>query len=984
MRVQSRFIVLILGLLLAIPALAQNPTGTLSGRVIDVDGGVLPGVLVTASSPSLQGTRTTFTASGGDYLFRFLPPGDYEITYELEGFSTARRDSKISAAQSLELDVTLQLSTVAEEIVVTGAFETVSTKSQASTTYEKVFIEQLPVNRDIESAVVLTPGVSQTGPNDNIVISGAQSYENLFLVNGVVVNENLRGQPFDLFIEDAIQETTTSTSGISAEYGRFAGGVVNVITKSGGNQFEGSFRTNLSNEDWQALRPGEINQTDKINQVYEATLGGYLWRDKLWFFLAGRDFSDSATAQTTLTNIPYPDNDEQQRLEGKLTFSPAEGHRIVGSYMEIDETNGGVIFSSVLDLASVYDRKEPQDLLALNYTGVLTPSFFVEAQYSERHFTFVDSGAPFTDRIRGTLFVDRQTGNRWHSPTFCGVCEPDEERNNENYLLKGSWFLSSEKTGSHDIVFGYDYFNDIRLADNHQSGSDFRILISGTVVDPDGVTLYPIYRSGTSGSASIIQWNPILEGSQGTDFITKSYFVNDVWRLSNRLTFNLGLRYDVNDGRDAANKKVIDDAKLSPRFGATFDLKGDGDWLFNASYAEYVTAIANSQGSASSSAGSPATITWWYQGPSINTGGAPFVGADAALQTLWDWFDSTGNTNNPNTRSLSIPGGTTQIRDTLASPSTLEYTVGVSKRLGNRGVVRVDYVRREGTDFYVDRRDLSTGIVTLANGSRADLSIVENNDSLLSRTYDGLHTSFRFRVLDRLNLGGNWTWSHLRGNVDGETRNSGPVRSDILDYPEYFDVDWSAPKGDLSADQRNRVRLWATYDILDTAHNDLNISVLQSYFSGRPYEAVGGVDTRPNVTNPGYVRPPTAVTYFYSGRGAFTTEDVYATDLAVNYSFKWNIFGREIDVFLQPEVLNIFNRQGITTTDSRFFNADVFDATNTGSTSCGGNPCQTFNPFAETPVEGVHWAKDPAFGTADSPSAYQTPRTFRVSLGFRF
>ena len=77
--------------------------------------------------------------------------------------------------------------------------------------------------------------------------------ENLFLINGVTVSENLRGQPYDLYIEDAIQETTIATAGISAEYGRFGGGVVNVITKSGGNLFSGSFRDTLLNDDWRAL-----------------------------------------------------------------------------------------------------------------------------------------------------------------------------------------------------------------------------------------------------------------------------------------------------------------------------------------------------------------------------------------------------------------------------------------------------------------------------------------------------------------------------------------------------------------------------------------------------------------------------------------------------------------------------------------------------------------------------------------------------------
>src|SRR5207253_10962640 len=128
--------------------------------------------------------------------------------------------------------------------------------------------------------VSLAPGTTQSGPNQATTISGAPSFENLFLVDGATVNENLRGQPHDLFIEDAIQETTVLTGGISAEFGRFTGGVVTAITKSGGNEFSGSIRDSVTNDKWTSLGDsinGTKNTTpqiDKVNNVYEATLGG--------------------------------------------------------------------------------------------------------------------------------------------------------------------------------------------------------------------------------------------------------------------------------------------------------------------------------------------------------------------------------------------------------------------------------------------------------------------------------------------------------------------------------------------------------------------------------------------------------------------------------------------------------------------------------------------------------------------------------------
>ncbi len=162
-----------------------------------------------------------------------------------------------SAAQNKNLgDLELKVADVVEEIVITSALETVSEGISAETTYSIDEIEDLPVQRNIRSAALLTPGVSASGPkqgtsrNAALVISGAMSFESLYLVNGVVVNENIRGQSLDLFIEDAIQEFTAVASGVSAEYGRFTGGVVNVLTKSGGNELSGSIRRSYTQADW--------------------------------------------------------------------------------------------------------------------------------------------------------------------------------------------------------------------------------------------------------------------------------------------------------------------------------------------------------------------------------------------------------------------------------------------------------------------------------------------------------------------------------------------------------------------------------------------------------------------------------------------------------------------------------------------------------------------------------------------------------------
>ena len=188
---------------------------------------------------------------------------------------------KLSAAQTSNVQVTMSLSSVAAEAVVVAQSETISQTQQNATTLTTDTLGKLPTARNIASAVNLAPGTNSNGPSGNTVISGAMSFENLYLVNGVAIQDNIRNTPYDLFIEDAIQEQTISTSGISAEYGRFAGGVVNVITKSGGNTFSGSFRTSFTNDKWTArtdyVNSAGVNpevKVDKIIPAYEATIGG--------------------------------------------------------------------------------------------------------------------------------------------------------------------------------------------------------------------------------------------------------------------------------------------------------------------------------------------------------------------------------------------------------------------------------------------------------------------------------------------------------------------------------------------------------------------------------------------------------------------------------------------------------------------------------------------------------------------------------------
>jgi len=982
--------------LAAVPAVAQNPTATLAGHVSDGKS-ALPGVSVTVSSPYLQGTRTTTTTVDGDYIFKFLPPGDYQVKFELDGFQTIDATVRLNAAQAQKLDATMPQAKVAEEVTVTGSAESISTGNVDATTYDSTLVNKLPIPRDMENSVLLAPGVNSNGPGGAITISGAQSYESLYLVNGVVVNENLRGQPLDLYIEDAIQETTTSTSGISAEYGRFAGGVVNTLTKSGGNQFQGSFRVNLDNDKWTAKSPLTVSREDKINKTYEATLGGFILKDKLWFFAAGRDRSTSNAEQTFLTNLPYTATEKLTRYEGKLTFSVTPSHRFVGSYMGRESKDGNYGYTPFLDLASVYDRGEPENLAAFDYTGVLSDQFFVEGQYSARNFTFENSGSRYTDIDKGTVLLDGTTGAFYHSPVFCAVCAgASEKRDNQDVVAKGSWFLSTQGAGSHDIVFGIDRYQDKIDVNDYASGSGYWLQDDNIIVR-DG-QVYPQFFGGSIASF-VINW-PIYTFSHGDDIRTDSAFVNDKWRLDNHFTFNIGARYDKNHGVDPDGHLVSDDHKVSPRLGITYDPLGDGAWQVDAGFAKYVTAIANSNNisTAGAAAGTPSILVYIYNGPNINPDptATTLVSQSDAIAQVFAWFNSLSQADkNALLVQATIPGVGIKIPHSLASPSADELTFGLTRKLGNDGMVRLDFVDRQFHDFYVFRTDGTTGQTVDPYGNPTDVTFVENNDTVEHKRYDAVQLQGSYRFAPGLSVGGNYTWSHLRGNFVGENLGSGPITPSDLQYPEYHQQSWYNPNGDLPTDQRHRARLWAVWDVLNSKHNRVSVSLLQAFDSGVPYGALSssGVIIGPYVTNaPAYVAAPGTVNYWFTPRDAYRTDNVYSTDIALNYAFHVASLGPDIEFFVSPRVTNVFNRHAVVNV-----NTTVYTAANPGH---GLSP---FNPFTTKPVEcpqaasaadcqalGANWQLGPSFGmpqtatTATTAGDFQTPRTFLVSLGVRF
>lgn len=978
-------------------------TTAVSGRV-ENEGAGLPGVTVTLASPSLQGTRTATTSTNGDYTFVGIPPGNYTVTFALQGFKTVTKTLQLSVGAQNVLNAALSLNEITATATVSAKAEIVSTTSQASTTITSEMANKLPIARTIAAEAALSSGLntvtSLNSANPPVTVSGAPTFDNLFTVDGAVITDNIRATPNNLFIEDAIMETQTSVNSVSSEYGRFQGGVINTVTKSGGNVFSGSFRTTLTNDAWSAITPAGETRIQDVLPRYEATLGGPIWKDHVWFFGAFRK-ADLTQAQVTnaVTDIPFTFGDGEKRYQGKLTLTPFANHTLTGAYMKIDESQTNYVYpdaAHVLDTLSFTNRQLPQDSLTLNYNGVLSSEFFVEGLYSNRHFTFENSGSQFTDLINGTLMRDRAAGNiRYNSPTFCGVCGP-EKRDNRDYLVKGTYFLSTGALGSQSIVLGYDNFAGQRSANNYQSGSNYRLFTTNVIAQ--GGDIFPVV-----GANSYVYYTPIFSLTNGTNTLTHSAFLNDSWRLNDRLSFNLGVRYDKNDATNSNGATTANDSAFSPRLAANFDVTGKGNARVGASYAHYVGGLQDAIQDSSSSGGQPATFIWYYTGTGADpincmpsgTGcklppaGTPLETRAQALQQVFNWFFAQGcpdlSTCTLPLSYASVPGLNRLITQTLKSPYAREYTFGVNGSLGlNKGssfAYRADFVRRDFHDFYNLVINQQTGLVHDLTGKGYDLGIIGNTNDV-QRNYTGLQTQFQYRY-DWLTLGANWTWSHTLGNFDGENSTSGPLTNTLDTYPEYKQASWNQPYGSMQTDQRHRVRVLGLADLgfIPPRAGALSVGVVQSYDTGAPYGAAGLVASRLYVTNPGYASRPSSVTYYYTPRDAFRTSNISRTDLSLNYQIK---LGGPVEIFVQPQVVNVFNNQGLVATDTT-----VLTSVSPGT----GNTFQPFNPFTTTPVQRPHgdttvttanWDYGPNFGKARSNADYQQPRTFLLTMGLRF
>jgi hypothetical protein len=940
--------------------------GSVSGRVSSHGNMPLPGVTVTAISEAMQNVRTATTDVNGVYSLPGLAPGSYVVKFELAGMTSVERRANVSLGTMSVVDQHLSVAPVKEAIEVRASTPSPVT-SHGSSNLETSSLSKLPVGRTPFLMTELTAGVTDNTPsNSQITISGAFAYDNVFLMDGVDINDNVLGTANNLFIEEAIQETQVLSSGVSAEYGRFSGGVVNIITRSGSNTPSGAFRLNLTNSAWSDETPFEtsagISRASKYSPTYEATAGGPLRRDRVWLFGAARVERTTTQSAFAQTRIPFTSTNDNTRYEGKVTASVRPGHTVQATLIDNQTDLRQPSLGASIDPATITGPSTPNRIVAANWRGVLGPRTFAEAQLSRKDWKLQDVGgtsAAIIDSPFLTRGVSGIPGNLHYNGPYFDSSDP-EERNNQQFTASVSRMASSRGLGTHELKTGFEYFTSTRVGGNSQSLSgyvfqtDYKVAADGRPeLDANG-RLIPRFVPGTS---RLQTWYP-LRGSS-IDVTTASVYANDHWSAGARVAFDLGIRYEHARSTATGNISGADGSSVVPRLGASYDVTADGRTVVHTTYGHYTGKYNDVQFSRNSNVGNADRITGTYIGPAGE--GREFAAG----------FDPA----NYQTFTGTFPTANVFFEDGLAAPLTREFTLGLARELTDRGWARATYVTRHATNFVEDFITMAEG-QTIVSKNGVNLGAFDNavyrNTNVPTRDYQALQFESAFRPSSNVSLNGHWTVQLQNdGTFEGES-SSGPAQPSLIgDYPEIYVPARNFPGGHLDDFQRNKVRFWATYQLGLGHFGSVDIAPLYRYNSGRTYSLVAAgvpLSAQQIASNPGYARLPTSQSIFFGARGSQNFEEYHIVDLAATYSVPlW----QSLRPWVKLEVLNALNNDKLVSWNTSI-TADM-----SGPKDENGLP--------------MNYVKSAAFGTAAGPTSYVRPRpgldggrTLLVAAGLRF
>lgn len=576
----------IIMLLVAGQALAQRRTGTIRGMVKDEAGEPLPGVTAELKGEALMGTRSVMTNPKGEFIFLALPVGaDYEVTFTLQGFQpVTSKGHRVTIGGTIVLDIVLKPVSLKEEVVVLATSPLVDVqKSGFSSNYDSKVLDTVPTRRfTFFDMVQAAPGVTAADPQGSRQSGfGSEVKSNAYYINGIDISAPSTGAAWPWPMPDTIAELEVTGIGAPAEYGNFEGAVINVISKSGSNAFHGSVRYFLQT-DWLTANntPDEIwpfhraSYTDAIAQ-----LGGPIMKDKLWFFFS---------VQYNIDKSSGVGGDPQYPTE--YSMKPTADVKIDYQLGKNDRFSLFAHYENYKFPYSPPSAATPYETCSFEVAPAVTPTFEWLHMLSDKTYFEVKYGGfytnleykPFSGDMTTPGHYDGFTG--YSSVNAIGYYKWKTNRTQANANV--SHFAENFLGGSHEFKAGVQYSHGY---------SDF------------------IY--GYIGGARYYDWDnqPFFEYFRGPSHYggvmdQVGVFVDDTWRISDRWTANLGLRFDYNHGSipdfeelDASYKPTgktipgIPDAvnwkQFSPRIGINYQITADGKTVFRATYGRYTKGL---------------------------------------------------------------------------------------------------------------------------------------------------------------------------------------------------------------------------------------------------------------------------------------------------------------------------------------------------------------------------------------------------------
>ncbi|MFN2494184.1 MAG: TonB-dependent receptor domain-containing protein, partial [Pyrinomonadaceae bacterium] len=720
---QAVVIVFALSICLTVPSYAQVNTGDITGRVEDQQGRVVPGATVTATNKGTGAARIATTNDAGEYTLAQLPPGKYDLIVEAQNFSKAiAKDFELNVGAKPTLNFELKPGAISETIDVTADAALIeTTKSELGGVVSPTEVENLPlINRTFANLSVIMPEARPTGNFDptkarvgNVAMNGGDGRQLDVNVDGGDNKDNVVGGLLQNFAYEGIQEFQVLQHRWTAESGRSVGGVVNVITKSGSNDFHGSAFINFRNQSLRAKdffekqSAGEKSKYDR--EEYGGSLGGRIIRDKLFFFGTIERFRErqnvlinpaklpqiaAIPGVTAVSAIPTPYDDTL--ITGKIDHQISARQSMFYRYAQQK-------FSSPNDQ---FDSSLPSDLTGGNTTDNKLYSFVINHTYTLSatklnqfafHFQdFTNSILAVTDKPN-LIFPSVQTGANVNVPQMT------TER---KYQFRDdfSWLLNK-----HSAKFGVNYIHT-------KIGGFFFFGAKGYQVTfaSDPLTL----KNSPQGFATpgAVQNITFFDGAGDTaqpPMHQVALYFQDDYKVTPRLTLNLGLRWDANIGVliDQNNNRTMkllkqlnhpfaqalagDAQKLSrttpsfrefqPRIGFAWDPQGDGRTVVRGGYGIFYDQIFQN-------------LTLFSQQQVNATLYQQILDLGPSDLTAFRFGVDPLPAPPPGTSLTELaPGSVGRIIDPDAKdPYVQKFSFGIEKTLGNGFAISSDYVHTLG------------------------------------------------------------------------------------------------------------------------------------------------------------------------------------------------------------------------------------------------------------------------------------------------